>query len=287
MNNDVFNFNRFGRYLATDLRNAVSKYGITLLVMASFSVTVYLIVGLFSAVSGNGWISTGLIFRLFVFAMSTLVVLISSPGKIYGFITEKRAGTSFLMVPVSTLEKTLSMLIVSCVAVPFSFFAIYLSFDQILCLLDAGCGDSVIYALNEGRASLMDGLSQLSEELDIYTDVLSSGFLVYADDVAQTTLTFLLGALLFKTAKPAKTIGCMIIISIVLSMIMVPVISFGAVEKFKVAVENDMTPQELFDSFPVLSWMVKHARLVDTVSDTLFNLALCTGIYFRVKKIKH
>lgn len=287
MNNDVFNFNRFGRYLVTDIRNAVSKYGITLLVMASFSITIYLIVGMFSAVTGNGWISTGLVLRVILFGLATLIVLISSPSKIYGFITDKKEGTSFLMVPVSTLEKTLSMLIVSCIVVPFSFFAIYLSLDQILCLMDPGCGDSVIYALNESRSSILDGLSQLSQEFEIYPDVLSSGFWVYLDDIAQTILTFLLGALLFKTAKPAKTIGCIMILSIVMSMIMVPVISFGAVEKFKVAVENDMTPQELFDSFPVLSWMFRHALLVDTITDTVVNLALSVGIYFRVKKIKH
>jgi hypothetical protein len=107
------------------------------------------------------------------------------------------------------------------------------------------------------------------------------------DDMAQASLTFLLGALLFKSSKPAKTIGCMILISIVLSMITIPVVTNGAVEKFKMAAELGMTPQEIIEEFPVLSWMVKHATLVDTISDTIVNVALFLLIWLRVKRIKH
>ena len=39
---------------------------------------------------------------------------------------------------------------------------------------------------------------------------------------------------------------------------------------------------ELFNS-----WTFRNIALVDTINDTIVNLALMTGIYFRIKTIKH
>lgn len=290
MNNDVLNLNRFGRYLVTDIKNAISKYGITLLVMTTLSVTGYLIAGLFSTVIGSGWHSLSIMGRSVLFGISMAVVLISSPARIYGFITDKKEGSSYLTVPVSSLEKTISMVIVCCIVVPFVFFAVYFSFDQIICLLDRNCGQSILYVLNEGRDGLLKVFTDMNMGIDFelmpdLTAVASPW--LYMDDMAQASLTFLLGALLFKSSKPAKTIGCMILISIVLSMITIPVVTNGAVEKFKMAAELGMTPQEIIEEFPVLSWMVRHATLVDTISDTIVNVGLFLLIWLRVKRIKH
>ena len=52
MNSDFFNINRFGRYLVTDIRNAIARYGISLLVMASISIAGYLLAGFFSMFLG-------------------------------------------------------------------------------------------------------------------------------------------------------------------------------------------------------------------------------------------
>jgi hypothetical protein len=220
----------------------------------------------------------------------TLVVLtLSAPAKIYGFITDKKEGSSFLMVPASSLEKTLSMIIVCCVVVPFAFFAVYLSLDQILCLIDNRCGDSLIIAINNGQTVLTELFRKASlESNNLIPDY--SAFTtpwLYADDLAEGFLIFLLGALLFKSSKPAKTVGCLILISIVLSMITTPIFTHGIMEKFREAQTSNLTPEQLFDMFPFLSWSVKHAVLLDCISDTIVNLGLSIAIYFRVRKIKH
>lgn len=290
MNNDVLNMNRFGRYLVTDIKNAIARYGISFLIMATISLTSYLLVGFFAAIVGAGWYSLEVEPRMVIMGITLIVLTITAPAKIFGFVTDKKEGSSFLMVPASSLEKTLSMIIVCCVVVPFAFFAVYLSLDQILCLIDNRCGDSLIIAINNGQTVLTEVFRNASlESNNLIPDY--SAFTtpwLYADDLAEGFLIFLLGALLFKSSKPAKTVGCLILLSIALSMIVTPIITHGAMEKFKEAAANsNMTPEELFNMFPFISWSMKHAVLMDWVSDTIVNIGLAIAIYFRVRKIKH
>ena len=289
MNNDVFNINRLGRYLVTDIKNAIARYGVSLLVIATVSLTGYLLIGFFTMIVGTGWQSVPVAGRMFMMVISFIVLTISAPAKIYGFITDKKEGSAFLMVPASSLEKTISMIIVCCVVVPLAFFAVYLSLDQILCLIDGKCGDSLIVTINNGQTILTDAFQRLSRESNnVFPDYSSMATpWMYLDDIAQGFLTFLLGALIFKSSKPAKTVGCLILLSIALSMIFTPIVMHGAIEKFKDAAASNMTPEELFQSFPVISWSMKHAVLVDTLSDTIMNIGLAIAIYFRVRKIKH
>lgn len=290
MNNDVLNMNRFGRYLVTDIKNAIARYGISFLIMATISLTSYLLVGFFAAIVGAGWYSLEVAPRTVIMGITLIVLTITAPAKIFGFVTDKKEGSSFLMIPASSLEKTLSMIIVCCVIVPFAFFAVYMSLDQILCLIDSRCGDSIAIAVNSGQTLLNEAFHKASlESQNIIPDYSSfSSVWMYLDDLAQGFLIFLLGALLFKSSKPAKTIGCLILLSIALSMIVTPIITHGAMEKFKEAAANsNMTPEELFNMFPFISWSMKHAVLMDWVSDTIVNIGLAIAIYFRVRKIKH
>mgnify|MGYP003444725179 FL=1 len=57
MNIDIFNMNRMGRYLVTDIKNAIARYGVSFLVMATVSLTAYLLVGFFTMIVGAGWYS--------------------------------------------------------------------------------------------------------------------------------------------------------------------------------------------------------------------------------------
>ena len=89
MNNDVFNMNRFGRYLVTDIKNAIARFGISLLVMATVSVTGYLIVGFLTLITGEGWHSLGIMGRTAFLGITYMVLVLLAPAKIYGFVTVK------------------------------------------------------------------------------------------------------------------------------------------------------------------------------------------------------
>lgn len=284
MKNDVFNFNRFGRYLVTDTKNAISRYGISLLVLASFSFAGYLLAGLCSSVLNGSWYSMPVAGRVTIFFFVTAIVLAMGPAKMFGFITDKKEGSDFLMLPASPLEKTISMVIISCIFMPLAFFAVYLSLDQVLCMIDYNCGDSLIVSIHEFR---FDSVGQTMKTIQSDENFMLTHPIAMFDDIAQVVLTFLLGALLFKTSKTAKTIGCMILLSVVLVMIYIPLITSGAFDVLKEGIINGMTPDEMLSQFPVMAWISRHMILTDFIVDTVVNVILFLLIWLRVKRIKH
>jgi hypothetical protein len=102
MGSNVLNMNRFRRYFRSDLRAAVSNYGITFLVFSTLAVTAYLLHGLFFLTTSGEWYAMSSSLRIALFVISGLTVLISSPAKLYGHLTDRREGSAFLMVPVSS-----------------------------------------------------------------------------------------------------------------------------------------------------------------------------------------
>lgn len=291
MKNDIFNLNRFGRYLMTDVRNAVSNYGISILVMATLGLSIDVFVGLFHMIVSEGWQGIGISARVPLFLLAFAVTLVSAPSKLFGHITEKKAGSAFLTLPVSTLEKTLSMVIVSCIMVPAAFVIVYLSIDLMVCSCDSTCGESLIEAATTFRADILDSLvcrhiSELSVVMNIPESLVNP--LLYIDDIVGVSLLFLLGALLFKKSKIAKTIGSIILICMVLSMIATPLLVSGIkYDMVQLMLNNELTPVTFSQHFPVLTWICRNLALADTINDTVINLLLIFLIWLRIRKINH
>lgn len=291
MKNDIFNLNRFGRYLMTDVKNAVSNYGISILVMATLGLSIDVFVGLFHMIVSEGWQGIGISARVPLFLLAFAVTLVSAPSKLFGHITEKKAGSAFLTLPVSTLEKTLSMVIVSCIMVPAAFVIVYLSIDLMVCSCDSTCGESLIEAATTFRADILDSLvcrhiSDLSVVMNKPESLVNP--LLYIDDIVGVSLLFLLGALLFKKSKIAKTIGSIILICMVLSMIATPLLVSGIkYDMVQLMLNNELTPVTFSQHFPVLTWICRNLALADTINDTVINLLLIFLIWLRIRKINH
>lgn len=293
--NEVFDIKRFGRYLVTDIKNAVDRFGISLLVLSFIGLAAYVLIGSFTLVMGSGWYSLGEFGRVFIWGLTFLIMVILGPAQMYGFITDKKEGTAFLMTPVSTLEKTLSMIIVCCLVVPLSYYIITISADSILCLVDRSCGKSIFVLLNDVRQLLPAAFNELYEEtqetlfLNPSFSMLSKPWLLI-DDRIQSILIFLLGALCFKTSKPAKTIGCLLIFSMLVSLITTPIMLFGMMDKIKMMADlnpESLSTEQVLQMFPKLDWALHNLPLIDTISDTVTNLLLCFFIWLRIKRIKH
>lgn len=290
MKNDIFNLNRFGRYLMTDVRNAVSNYGISILVMATLGLSIDVFVGLFHMIVSDGWQGMGIPVRVPLFLIAFTVTLLSAPSKLFGHITDKKDGSAFLTLPVSTLEKTLSMVIVSCIMVPAVFVIVYLSIDLIVCSCDYTCGESLIEAVTTFKADIFDSIRESMAELSVVMNKPESlvNPLLYIDDIVGVSLLFLLGALLFKKSKIAKTIGSIILICMVLSMIATPLLVSGIkYDMAQLMLNNELTPVTFSQHFPVLTWICRNLALADTINDTVINLLLICLIWLRIKKINH
>ena len=108
---DIFDFKRFGNYVLTDGKSCVNRFGLDVLTMSLVGLGFYLFVcimhlfGWMEYYHYNHVTSIGLMVLLFI------AIVLSIGSKCYGYVTDKQAGSLYTLIPVSALEKTLSILI--------------------------------------------------------------------------------------------------------------------------------------------------------------------------------
>lgn len=300
MENAVFSFNRFGRYFRSDFLNCVRNYGISFLVLSSMALSADIFNGLFSftLTGAHEWHGTPEPVRLGLFFLFFMVLIITSPAKLYGYVTDRRDGTAFLMLPASRLEKYLSMVLNTCIIVPLLFVIDYLCLDGIVCLIDPTCGVSIIHRItvdladfradmiqfiNVGGASdpnAMEILNSISPALNPW---------IFVDDIIGVSIVFLLGALIFKTGKAGKTLGSVVVIALSLELVLSPIIGVTMFSKIHSLYSSgaDMTLDMIQSHFPFLSWCIRNLVLFDFINDTIMNGLMLFFVWLRFKNLKH
>lgn len=294
MKNDIFNFRRFGKYFATDIKTCWSNYGLSLLTISLITpIVLYVVLTAFNLIMTSTWDGPDMGFRFFTICVAMFCIVVTMPVKCYGRITEKQYGSFWLTLPASRLEKFASMFIMTCIIVPVTGLAMYLGMDAVICAIDHTCGNSLIAGGIEFMGSL-NNLNELAMNMGDETitiegqgavqsilEQISSPWL-YVDEIFGITLPFLLGAIFFKSGKTAKTILSLIAFSTAISIIMTPFLSSWATEMISQAGED---PNMILQSLS--NGIFRHLTLIDTISDTVCNLALMAGIWFRIKTLKH
>lgn len=292
--NDIFNFQRFGKYFSTDLRTCWANFGLSLLTISIlFPVGTYILFTAFTLFSTHTWDGPDMVLRVAVFIVATLCMLLTMPVKCYGRITEKQYGSFWLMLPASRLEKFISMFLLTCIIVPISGLLIYAGTDALICALDHTCGKNLL----AGGIDLIRNMSEMheftmnlgTEQLTVENAAVAQDLIrqvsnpwIYVDDFFGLTLPFLLGALFFKNGKTAKTVLCIFAFGMLTSVMMSPFMANWASE---IVSNANSDPQAVVQMFS--HGIFRHLVLVDVISDTVVNLALITGIWFRIKTLKH
>lgn len=287
--NQIFNLRRFGRYYVTDLRRCMANYGLSALVTALIGIIAYVFTGLISTVLGTGWTSLPLFGRIVIFCIALVVLIINMPAKCYGFITDKQAGSNWILIPASTTEKFISMLLNVLIVIPVTFVIAYFALDSLIVLIDPNLDTSLMGAMVKAIQSVNGFIAEISselspEDLQIFNQLGDNiNLLSSVDDTMSIILSFLFGAVFFKTNKAVKTILAWIVASMALSMILTPVlISFGM----------DFLNQAdaLTSQADILYWIednMNAAMLLDNIFDLALLLALGAATFFRIKTIKH
>lgn len=275
--NDIFNIRRFGSYFASDLKKCLSNYGLTISLLSIIGIIIWAFVGMFTFLFDGSWYSIGVMGRLSFLGIATVALVITLPSQCYGYITNKGNGSSFLMIPVSTFEKFLSMTLITAIVLPMIFFIASFAADWLLCTFVPDCGDSLISAAKGTYAFINDELGVK------YTEVMKPWLSpwLYIDDFAGCILVFLLGAIIFKKNKNVKTILTCIIVSSIIGMIATPFVMDWTMQQMEIITDAQdpltIWNSNLFSNLPVL----------DTIHDVLLLGGLLTAIFFRVKTLKH
>ena len=261
----TFSFDRFFKYFKYDLVNAKSNFGLALIILGCLPLMMFIVSNLFSLIFSGSWINNTLGTGISGVAFSATYVISSIilGVKLYGSLTDKKAGSNWIMIPASTFEKFLSMFLIVFVIAPVCLAVLLLASDLILSLIP---GYTPVTGWIKGVVSSM-------ADSGFKVNYIAMIWLMWG----QYALAFLLGAIVFKKAKVAKTILWMFIISTVFGVVMTRMVGVTNItENFiKDASQVDMSSfQSRLNWFLNISWIGCIA-------------ALCAGIFWRLKTIKH
>ena len=272
--NDVFNFSRFGKYLAFDLKNAWSSYGVAIITLASIPLIIYVGHILFTNLWSDQWTAPSLSSRMACFGLASIAMAVTVPSKLYGNLTSKKEGTAYLMVPSSTLEKFVSMLLVCLVALPVVYFGIYFIEDWLLSVFDPALTGTVFGTMEEGI--LGPGATDIVSDAEEFSiSLMGRGIPAAYMGIAVTLMIFLLGALCFKKWKIVGTIAVLFALSVLMTLILATMVKNG------------------FDGSAIREYLLANMDRLDKIFNlwsiilnTIVVVGLGTGIFFRLKSLK-
>ncbi|MCI2107788.1 MAG: hypothetical protein LKJ95_03655 [Bacteroidales bacterium] len=148
---NTFDINRFGKYLLYDMKMAWKRYGYGFLFMSFFPIVNYIFGAIFFILfSEDHNLSDyhGIEFteRAIIFGIACVILVLSMPKGVYGHVTDKEKGSSWLMLPASRLEKFTAMMLNCLVIAPLIFLGLYLATDATLTAIDPQMGDPLAIA---------------------------------------------------------------------------------------------------------------------------------------------
>ena len=215
--NEIFNFKRFRTYFKYDLKQMWRNHSKAAILIGGSIAILYVVWVMCSLVFTQQWTSPSAMVRLF-FLLGAFAVLEFYQTRTYGHLTEKKAGSSWLMIPASRAEKFVSMLLMTLVVIPVFFFAVYFLLDGFLSLVDPTYGQALALTFTDTYREMLDGLARIEGEMPI---TLSSGTLVFMIilSVFCNFLYFLLCGICFKRNKIAGAIAILFGLSLVMSIV--------------------------------------------------------------------
>lgn len=270
MKNNTFSINRFGAFFLYEIKKAWSSCGWSLLIICLLPLIAFLGFEVFASLTRLHWVDgNSAISYISLFAAICVAVMIF-PSKIYGEITDKKAGSNYLMIPASTLEKFLSMVLVTCLVLPAAFTVGFFTVEAFVSLIP-GYGQPIILSATKA----MEEVSYFFTES---VDLSINPYLSLYAEWCSTILCFTLGAIFFEKSKTAKTILAMMILGFVLSSVAVSLLQV-----------IDFTG-DAFQDF-CASFDIEKLHLYFNIVVIGFNLVgfavLFTAIYYRLRTLKH
>ena len=276
MVNDTFSAKRFGQYFKYDLRQLWHNNGKAALALGFISVICYIIWVAFSLIINGTWQAPGLVARLVFFGIGS-IILIYYQTRTYGYLTEKKAGQSWLMVPASTLEKFVSMMIITIVVIPLAYLVSYLALDSLIGLLDKTSGGPLLGGIGSVMDSVNSALSAANEEGFQFN--LAAFMIPSVIQFIFNLLYFLLCGICFKKWKILGGIGIMLGAEAVIT----PVFS-SVIFKYWTPL---ISGEEYQGDPAVINDIMHQVAIYANVVNIVLLLAVSVAIYYRIKTLKH
>ena len=272
--NETFSFKRFGTYFRYDIVSLWRKHSTTIMLLGFADVIAYVVCVLFSLLFNHTIQAPGIVGRFSVFMLAMLVLELYMT-RFYGFLTDKKEGSEWILLPASKAEKYVSMLINTIIIIPIAFLIVFLGTDWLICLLDKTAGTALIASTSELLTSLNWDADALSEMRSVG---MSPVFFVIMSIISAWAnyLYFLLCGICFKKNKIFYAILILFGVSTImstLSALIIPGLDFDNMldamdeEKIKALVRGFVTAVYIFIG--------------------LYCVGMGWGVWRRINTIKH
>lgn len=273
---NVFNIKRAAYYFVHDLNTAKNNYLYSMLILGLMPIISFVLCQLFALIFNNGqFAEVDDAFQTATFVICCATLLITFPIKQYGRLTDKRYGSDWLMLPASTFEKWLSIILLTCVALPVVFFALYLGSDWLMSVIFPNR-----YPEPLASADTLGGLVA-GASASFYDDAgISINFFgACCASWIQNFLIITLGAVIFKKAKFPKTLlawtGLMIVLVFIIAMF----------NGFDINIDEEDLENWLGGGD--IDVFARRINALITLIYTVFFVLLGGGLYLRLKTLKH
>ena len=274
---ETFNFSRFWTYFKYDLKQMWRNHSKAAILIGGASALFYVLWVMCSLVFTQQWTSPVLIARVSVL-MLAFAILEFYQVRTYGHLTEKKAGSSWLMIPASKGEKFVSMLLITILVIPILFFAVYFILDGILALVDPTYGEALFTGALDGYKGIIAALNEAGNESPIDLSLSSLAFPTVIGTFCNF-LYFLLCGICFKKNKLVSAIAILFGLSLGLSLItglVIPWIAGSVNWQFMANVDEEQA----------LQWLVGFMNVM-VVLECIVTVGLGWGVWRRIKTLQH
>ena len=268
--NDIFNGPRFWTYFKYDLTQMWRNHMKAAIGIGLSGLFFYLVVVTLHLLAGEGWSGPGLGGR-YAILLGAVTALELYQTRTYGYLTDRRKGGAWLMLPASACEKWLSMLLMTLLVIPVLFFAVFFGVDSILALLDPSVGHSLAGSILGGMKDIAQELTQVNETYQT-TWALESLLPLSIVGFCFNYLFFLLCGVCFRKHKILYAFLIIFLLSLLLS----------ALSPF---LALNMDPE--FEDFAQAEQYIRGVLNTTGIVAGMGAVLLAGGIYVRIKTLKH
>ena len=278
--NNTFNINRFGKILKHDGLNFFPNLILALAILWAIPVIVYLFTALMPGDEEKGLIDA--FSRIDTISVLSTIALIIAPARLYKYCNDSRKGMVYAMLPASTLEKFLSMVIYCVIVTPIIYIAGALAIDSILAIFNGPYeGFAVSYyfdTFSKINAVLDRDNIMLDESWILYYKSLSPTFMLILSALGTLTISsiFMFGNMIFKKHKTGKMIGILILLFIIFMIVLI-----------NYAVQTEVLTHNIVDKAEFVKHTIFFIMNATFYAEIIISALMLFGVYRKIKTQKY
>ena len=281
--NNTLDIKRFGKILKHDGLNFFPNMILALAILWAIPIIIYLFTSLIPSDETSKEFDA--FPRISTIDFIKKIAIIIAPVRLYKYCNDSHQGITYAMLPASTLEKFLSMVIYCVIVTPIIYIAGALTIDSLLALFHGPYNGFAVAYYFDSFAQFDHSIekSQLvfnEEDALLLFNSISSTYMLIIGLLGTLMLSsiFMFGNMIFKKHKTAKMIGILILLAIILMIVFVNYVANN---------ENIFNHAYKDNSEEFIRRLIYIAMNIMFYTELIVSALLLFGVYRKIKTQKY